>query len=289
MTNSNKASITSKLALIIFLVASAIGFSKDVPKPDIMLAKSYSEGIDLSQYWVSEKYDGVRALWDGKQFISRGGNIYHAPEWFTEYFPEQRLDGELWIARQSFELLVSTVRDRKPDDDAWKKVKYMVFDLPDAEDIFDIRLNKLNLIINESQIPWLETVKQIKVTSHRALMAYLEEITNAGAEGLMLHKGSSYYRGKRSSDLLKVKPFEDAEAVVISHIAGKGKHEGRLGALLVKLSNGIEFKLGSGFTDAERESPPKIGTIITYRFRGKTKNGIPRFASYLRIRSDINQ
>jgi len=144
-------------------------------------------------------------------------------------------------------------------------------------------------VIKVAQVPWLHAVEQKKVANHQALMDYLEEVTSAGAEGLMLHKGSSYYRGKRSNDLLKVKPFADAEAEVIAHIAGKGKHLGRLGALLIKLKNGTEFKLGSGFTDAERENPPKIGSIITYRYRGKTKNGIPRFASYLRIRSDVNQ
>jgi len=133
MIKPNSSSIVSKIVFLILLTMSVLGFAKDATKPNIMLAKSYYEGIDLNQYWVSEKYDGVRALWDGKQFISRGGNIYHAPDWFTENFPKKKLDGELWIARQSFELLVSTVRDRKPDHDAWRKVKFMVFDVPDVD------------------------------------------------------------------------------------------------------------------------------------------------------------
>ena len=277
------------LVLIVFLFLfsnSQSVFSKDVPKPEIMLANVYHEGIDLNEYWVSEKYDGVRALWDGKQFISRGGNIYHAPDWFIEGFPAQRLDGELWIARQSFELLVSTVRDRRPDHKAWEQVKFMVFDVPDIDDVFDIRLSHLNNIIQDSKIPWLQAVKQIKVRDHAALNKYLKEITGLGAEGLMLHKGSSLYRGKRSNDLLKVKPYEDAEAVVVSHIPGKGKYENSLGALVVALESGVTFKLGTGFSDAERNNPPKIGSMVTYRFRGKTKNGIPRFASFLRERLD---
>ena len=277
------------LALIVFLFlfsSSQPVFSKDVPKPEIMLANVYHEGIDLDDYWVSEKYDGVRALWDGKQFISRGGNIYHAPDWFIEDFPAQRLDGELWIARQSFELLVSTVRDRKPDHKAWEQVRFMVFDVPDIDDIFDIRLNHLNNIIQDSKIPWLQAVKQIKVRDHAALDEYLKEITGLGAEGLMLHKGSSLYRGKRSNDLLKVKSYEDAEALVVSHIPGKGKYENSLGALVVALESGVTFKLGTGFSDVERNNPPKVGSMVTYRFRGKTKNGIPRFASFLRERLD---
>ena len=269
----------------LFLLPSLL-FAKDVPKPQLMLANVYHEGLDLGDYWVSEKYDGVRALWDGEQFISRGGNIYHAPDWFIADFPKQHLDGELWITRQSFELLVSTVRDKQPDHDAWRKVKFMVFDAPKIDEIFDKRLSHLNSLIKFTSIPWLIAVEQIKLKDHKALMKHLDKLTELGAEGLMLHKGSSLYRAKRTGDLLKVKPYEDAEAVVIGHIPGKGKYTNMLGALNVALANGDTFKIGTGFTDAERRSPPKIGSVITYQFRGKTKNGIPRFASFLRVRSD---
>jgi len=275
------------LVILFLAMHSQALLAKDVPKPNIMLANVYHEGIDLDDYWVSEKFDGVRALWDGNKFISRGGNIYHAPAWFIEDFPKQRLDGELWIARQSFELLVSTVRDKTPDDKAWTKVKFMVFDIPDIEAIFDQRLLQLNNIIKTAQIPWLQPVRQIKLKDHQALIRYLNKVTKLGAEGLMLHKGSSFYRGKRSGDLLKVKAYEDAEAVVVGHIPGKGKYADALGALLVSLDSGIRFKIGTGFSDAERRNPPKIGSVITYQFRGKTKNNIPRFASYLRERTDV--
>jgi len=275
------------LVILFLAMHSQALLAKDVPKPNIMLANVYHEGIDLDDYWVSEKFDGVRALWDGNKFISRGGNIYHAPAWFIEDFPKQRLDGELWIARQSFELLVSTVRDKTPDDKAWTKVKFMVFDIPDIEAIFDQRLLQLNNIIKTAQIAWLQPVRQIKLKDHQALIRYLDKVTKLGSEGLMLHKGSSFYRGKRSGDLLKVKAYEDAEAVVVGHIPGKGKYADALGALLVSLDSGIRFKIGTGFSDAERRNPPKIGSVITYQFRGKTKNNIPRFASYLRERTDV--
>jgi len=276
------------IAIFYMVIACNTIFARDLPKPNLMLANVYHRDIDLSQYWVSEKFDGVRALWDGKQFISRGGNIYHAPDWFIADFPEERLDGELWISRQSFELLVSTVRDRLPDNEAWRKVKFMVFDMPDIAENFDERLRQLNEIIHSTQVPWLKVVEQIKLKDHKVLMKYLNTITQLGAEGLMLHKGSSLYRGKRSGDLLKVKPYEDAEAVVIGHISGKGKYTNMLGAITVELKNGDTFKIGTGFSDAERSDPPKIGSVITYQFRGKTKNGIPRFASFLRVRVDAN-
>lgn len=278
----------SFMTIVIFCLITAFNHSvaRDLPKPSLMLANVYHQGLDLNEYWVSEKFDGVRALWDGKQFISRGGNIYHAPKWFIANFPNKRLDGELWISRQSFELLVSTVRDKTPDEQAWKAVKFMVFDMPDIEEVFDERLTQLSELIQSLQIPWLKAVEQIKVTDHKALMDYLDSITKLGAEGLMLHKGSSLYRAKRSGDLLKVKPYEDAEAVVIEHIGGKGKYTDMMGAIVVALDNGDTFKIGSGFTDEERRNPPEIGAIITYQFRGLTKNGIPRFATFLRIRHD---
>ena len=270
----------------IFLISVAFSLvsAKDFPKPALMLANTYHSGIDLNDYWVSEKYDGVRALWDGKQLISRGGNIYHAPSWFIKGFPQQRLDGELWIARQRFEDVISTVRDKQPDDKAWRKVKFMVFDIPDSAVTFSQRIQRMQSVISELNIPWLKMVKQWKVKTHAELMTQLKDITDARAEGLMLHRGASFYKGKRSGDLLKVKPYEDAEAIVIKHIPGKGKYVGALGALVVEMPNGLQFKIGTGFSDDERHNPPSIGETITYQHRGKTKNGIPRFASFLRIR-----
>jgi len=274
------------VSLIFISVLPSTIFARDLPKPALMLASIYHDGINLNEYWVSEKYDGVRAIWDGKQLVSRGGNIYHAPKWFTKPLPKQKLDGELWIARQKFEQVVSTVRDKLPNDEAWRQIKFMVFDMPDLTTRFDERLTQLDKIIKGINTPWIKMVKQWKVSNHSVLMKELKTITKAGAEGLMLHKGSSFYKGKRSGDLLKVKPYEDAEAVVIKHLRGKGKYSNMLGAMLVEMPNGKQFKIGSGFTDTERQSPPAIGQIITYQYRGKTKNGIPRFATYLRIRRD---
>ncbi|MEE9328120.1 MAG: DNA ligase [Cocleimonas sp.] len=277
-----KTFLTVLVLLLSIFSNSAI--CRDAAKPSLMLAKIYHQGINLDEYWVSEKYDGVRALWNGQQLISRGGNIYHAPPWFIENFPKQKLDGELWLARQSFERVVSTVRDDIPDEEAWRQVKYMVFDMPDSPFQFDKRIELITQVVNEADIPWLKKVKQWKVKTHPDLMKQLKEITTAGAEGLMLHRGDSLYRGKRTGDLLKVKAYQDAEAIVIKHFSGKGKYLNSLGALLVKMPSGIEFKIGTGFTDKERKHPPAIGETISYQYHGKTKNGVPRFASFLRIR-----
>jgi len=272
------------ITVLLIVSLSTVGFARDLAKPKIILANIYHQGLDLSNYWVSEKLDGVRAYWDGKQLVSRGGNIYHAPDWFIADFPTQKLDGELWIARQNFELVVSTVRDKIPDERAWQEIKYMAFDVPDLETPFDDRLLQLETTIKTANIPWLRLVKQWRVSDHKTLMSQLETYIKAGAEGLMLHRGSSTYKGKRSGDLLKVKPYQDAEAVVIQHIEGKGKYKGMMGALVVRMPNDLEFKIGTGFSDKERQNPPAVGATVTYQYHGKTKNGVPRFASFLRIR-----
>ena len=274
---------TNACVFLISVVMLSVS-AKDLPKPALMLANIYQQGVNLDEYWVSEKYDGVRALWDGEKLISRGGNIYHAPKWFIKDFPRQKLDGELWIDRQSFELVVSTVRDGIPDDNAWKRVKFMVFDMPESPIVFDDRLKCMKRVVTDRAIPWLKLVKQWKVDNHADLMNQLDHFVSSGAEGLMLHRGSSFYKGKRTGDLLKVKQTQDAEAIVLKHFSGKGKYTDKLGAILVEMPNGIQFKIGSGFSDYERSNPPPIGQTITYQYIGKTKKGVPRFASFLRLR-----
>ncbi|CAA0094986.1 DNA ligase [Zhongshania aliphaticivorans] len=252
--------------------------------PPLMLANRYHSDIDITAYWVSEKLDGVRAYWDGHQLISRQGNKYHAPKWFIADFPATPLDGELWMGRGQFDALSAAVRKTVALDSEWETIRFMVFDLPNADGDFDNRLIKLSHIINEQASPFLALVKQRKFSSHTTLQQHFDEIIALGGEGLMLHLGSSTYRSTRSDDLLKLKRYQDAEATVLAHLPGKGKYQGMLGSLLVETQDGRRFKIGSGFTDAQRRSPPAIGSIITYKYYGLTNKGTPRFASFLRLR-----
>jgi DNA ligase-1 len=252
--------------------------------PSLTLARVYHPQQDLTAYWVSEKLDGVRAYWDGQQLFSKRGNIYHAPAWFTRDFPSQSLDGELWIGRGTFEQLVSTVRKHNPVDAEWKQVKYMIFDLPASTTVFTSRLMEMQKLLGDSNHPYLQLIKQTRVDSHAALMRHLDQVIAAKGEGLMLHHGNAQYRAGRTNDVLKVKRFDDAEATVIAHLPGKGKYHNMLGALLVETENGIQFRIGTGFSDAQRSNPPPIGSIVTYQYTGTTKNGLPKFASFLRIR-----
>ena len=254
--------------------------------PELTLANVYQKGMPLDGYWVSEKLDGVRAYWTGEKFLSRGGHEYRAPDWFSRKFPAHPLDGELWMGRGRFAELSGVVRQVVPDEDDWRRVRFMVFDLPDQEATFDQRLARLRVLIEKVGSPYMALVDQQRASTHENLMRRLDEVVDIGGEGLMLRLGASGYRIGRSNDLLKVKQYQDAEAVVVQHLPGKGKYEGLMGSLLVELENGRQFRIGSGFSDAERASPPDPGTVITFKYYGYTATGLPRFASFLRIRND---
>lgn len=257
----------------------------------LMLANVYHRGVPLADYWVSEKYDGVRGYWDGKQLLTRGGERVNAPPWFTAGWPATALDGELWAGRGQFATAVSTVRQQTPIDTAWRGMRFMVFDLPAQGGPFTERIPVLNRLIATLALPWVQPVAQTRVANHQALQALLTKTVRLGGEGLMLHRGASLYRAQRNDDLLKVKTFDDAEARVIAHIPGKGKYAGLLGALLVETPAAEgqpvrRFKLGTGFSDEQRRNPPALGSWVTYRFRGLNDSGTPRFASFMRVRED---
>ncbi len=276
-------------ALAFFCCFALISFALPAPAadaPSLLLAKVYRGDIELVDYWVSEKLDGVRAYWDGSQLLSRGGRVYQAPAWFTEGFPATPLDGELWMGRGSFDTLSGLVRRQQPDPEQWRRVRYMVFDLPAATGDFDQRLTQLRHLVAELNSPYVAIVEQTRVATETALMVRLDAVVRGGGEGLMLHRGSSRYRAVRSDDLLKLKKHQDAEAVVVAHLPGTGKYSGMLGALLVERADGVRFRLGSGFSDAQRADPPVIGSTVTYKYYGSTSRGLPRFASFMRIRAE---
>ena len=253
-----------------------------------MLSGVYRPGIALEAYWLSEKYDGLRGYWDGQRLLTRGGQTVQAPSWFTAGWPAVPMDGELWAGRGQFERALSTVRQQIPDDDAWREIRFMVFDLPTHSGPFTQRILAYHQLVKTLAQPWVQAVPQEKISSHADLMARLDNMVKHGGEGLMLHHGGALYRAVRSDDLLKVKTHDDAEARVVGYVPGQGKYAGLMGALLVQTADGRRFRLGSGFTDAQRREPPALGAWVTYRFRGLHTSGLPRFASFLRVRYDMN-
>ena len=273
-------------ALLAFSAPAALA-GETGAAPPLPLANVYREDVDLDRYWVSEKLDGVRAYWDGERLRSRKGNRINAPPWFVAHFPRVPLDGELWMGRGTFERLSGAVRRQSPDDAQWREIRFMVFDLPSSPATFDRRLQRLREMFETIASPCVALVEQFRVADRAELMERLDRVVAAGGEGLMLHKGGSLYTAGRSDDLLKLKAHEDAEAVVIGHLPGKGRLTGMLGALLVETPKGLRFRLGTGFSDEQRRNPPPLGATVTYKHYGRTRNGVPRFASFLRVRDEI--
>ncbi len=252
--------------------------------PQLALAKNFKDSLMTHPFWVSEKLDGIRCYWNGQELLSRSGRLIHAPTWFLKNIPNTAMDGELWIKRGSYQPLSRIVLDKKPDEKLWRQVSFQVFDLPQSPAPFEIRQQQLQTLISNSGAAHIAWVEQKEMHSLPNIKARLEEVSKSGGEGLMLRVPSSLYEAGRSSDLLKMKLRQDAEAIVIAYQAGRGKYENMMGAIWVEMSNGQLFKIGTGFTNLERETPPPIGSEITYSYQGYTEKGLPRFASYLRAK-----
>jgi DNA ligase-1 len=266
--------------------ASATGASSGVA-PKVLLAQRWDSVQDVSSWWISEKLDGVRAYWDGERFISRQGNVYWAPAWFIEGLPPEPLDGELWVGRKRFQQTVSIVR-RQDESDQWKDVRYLVFDAPACEGGFEARHAYLEQLFTDNAPPYALLVAQQRCRDLDHLREELAHVEGLGGEGLMLRQPGSRYVPGRSTTLLKVKTFHDAEARVVDHLPGTGKHSGRLGALRAELPDGTLFSVGTGLSDAEREDPPAIGALITFRYQELTDGGVPRFPSFVGARHDLS-
>ena len=284
--------MTSRLAclllpVLLLLSAAPPLHAAGASPPRLMLATGYHEGIDVSRYWVSEKLDGVRGRWDGRALWTRGGLPVQAPAWFTAGWPPVPMDGELWLGRGRFEVTSGTVRAGDADDPAWREMRFMVFDLPDDPGRFSERVLHMRSLLDAAAVAWLRPVAQYRVGDAAELDALLATMVAAGAEGLMLQHEDARYRVGRSDGVLKYKPYDDAEARVIGHTPGKGKYRGMLGALVVERADGLRFRIGSGFTDAQRAAPPPVGSVVTYRYNGVSNRGVPRFARFLHVRHEL--
>ena len=275
------------ITLLIFLAFAALDASHSrADSGNLILAEVASKTIDPSAYLVSEKLDGVRAIWDGKVLRFRSGNTVLAPAWFIGALPKTPLDGELWLGRGQFDELSGIVRTFPPRDQDWLRLSLQVFELPNAPGSFAQRYVRMQEIAATAQFAQLQVVPQRTLQTNAQLQAYLHSVVRAGGEGLMLHLASANYQTGRQNVLLKLKPVLDAEAEVVGYRAGKGKFIGMLGSLELKTDSGVRFRLGTGFKNTDRMNPPQIGARVSYSYQGLTKNGVPRFASFLRVRID---
>ncbi|WP_411993119.1 DNA ligase [Agarivorans sp. DSG3-1] len=277
-------SLSAKLSVCLFLACANEGLAQQQP-PQLILATDYQQGLDLQRYWVCEKYDGVRAYWDGKQLLSRNGHVIGLPESIAQQLPNVAVDGELWLGRGQFSALVSLVKQKNSRVEQWQDVRFVVFDLPNYPGPYQQRYRQLQTLSSTSAF--------MTVPSYRAypgrpkLEQELAKISAEGGEGLMLRDPESMYIPSRSNALIKYKSYQDAEAEVVAYSGGKGKYSGKLGALVVQDQQGRRFKIGSGLSDQLRSNPPPIGSLVEYRYNGLTEHGKPRFARFVRVHQTL--
>lgn len=271
-----------------------------------LLKLSEYKGQNVGGWLASEKLDGVRAYWDGRNLRSRNGKILAAPEAWSAHFPPFALDGELYTARGEFEKIQSTVMDKTPSVATWSEIKFYVFDVPEADGGLLERLSELEKFIakNPQAGQNLKIIKQVKVKDNAEFEAFAEHIVAKGGEGAVAREPNAPYERKRSKNALKYKKFKDAECEVTAINEGTGKYAGLMGSVtckalsvagsnsdeqndeLLQPASGVKFKIGSGFSDRDRANPPKIGSIITYKYQNLTAKGVPRFPVFLRVRED---
>ena len=255
---------------------------KDESYIEAALAEKWTSE-DPTGYYMSEKLDGMRCLWDGHTLRTRNGNLIHAPDKMVSQLPSIALDGELFLDRGQFQALMSIVKSHVPSDD-WSKVRFMVFDAPRVAAPFQGRLDEIKKSLNSCNWVFMHEQKRCQGRDH--VTTELDRILKMGGEGVMLRHPRAPYKHGRTTDLLKVKKFMDAEAYVTGHEKGTGRNNGRMGALKCRDKDGITFKIGTGFPDSMRDNPPAIGTLITYKFQEKTVAGKPRFPVFVRVRID---
>ncbi|WP_232471937.1 DNA ligase [Vibrio gazogenes] len=276
------------LSLLMLSQAADAGRHDESSPEQVMLANTYIPGryeLKFNHYRASEKLDGIRGVWDGKQLRTRNGTPIHAPQWFLRQLPPFPVEGELWAGRGQFHLVQQTILDQQPDPNSWQQMSFMLFDIPFGVGPYHQRYHKIaSWLRHQSDVSHIHLIEQVALTSQKALDKLMQRITQANGEGIMLRDWNAVYHSGRSDTLLKIKPYRDDEAQVIGYKNGKGKYQNQVGALLVRSRQGVEFYVGSGLTDQQRASPPTIGSWITYRYDRMTAKGKPRFARFLRER-----
>lgn len=260
-----------------FLLFFFVVLSLEAKKPELLLLNNYEDDINVTSWYMSEKLDGVRAFWDGEKLISRSGKVFKAPRFFTEDFPKHELDGELWTLRDDFSNVVSIV-NKKEEHNGWHQLSYNIFEVPQAKGTLLQRLSQVK------ETKYIKIIKQIKVKDKKHLNDFLKSVEKKGAEGVVVRDGSLEYYTGRDNNALKVKSYTDTECEVVGYNQGQGKYEGLLGSLSCRMKNMKIIKIGSGFNEYERKNPPKIGTIITFKYYGLTSKDNPRFPIFLKIR-----
>lgn len=231
-------------------------------------------GQNIRGWLMSEKLDGVRSIWTGSELVSRKGLVFKAPEWFKAQLPADfKLDGELWMGRNTLQSLVGIVRSEAGD---WSDVRYCVFDAPEAYGTLLERLSEASYQINKCLSKVAYTVEQKPCRSRAAELEFFNSIIAQGGEGTVIRNTEARYELRRSKNALKHKARESSEALTVGHIAGKNDAE--IGSIAVVWHN-VRFNIG--LPKSLKLNPPDIGSLVTFAYSGLTEAGTPREASFV--------
>ncbi len=252
-------------------------------KPALFSLKTYDANrhTNLIGWVMSEKLDGVRGFWDGKQLLTRSGKVLNPPKWFIKNYPPFAIDGELWRKRGDFDRISSIVRSTKSKQ-RWRQITHQIFEVPNQTGNLSQRLAVLAQYLNAHPDTPIRLIEQIPIQHKAQLAKYLKSIMDKGGEGVVVRNPQLAYQTGRLSSALKVKPYQNSECVIIAILGGKRKYLGKMGSVKCRTKTGNVVKIGSGFSDAQREHPPEIGTRIAFKYYGLTKKGKYRNSVFLK-------
>ncbi len=243
--------------------------------------KPYSKSKNPRGYWISEKYDGVRASWNGVELVTKHGNRIEAPAWWTARLPIADMDGELWAGRGKFQAALNLITS--PLDLAdWGTVRLMTFDAP----MRNVPMSERQEIL--ASLPKSESwakVDHVECEGREHMMSEFARVDKAGGEGIVLHHPDTYYERGPTWTMMKLKRRDDSEGRVVGHNEAGGHWAGTIGSLRIATDDGAEFSL-NGLPDAVRSAPPPLGERVSFWHMGFTGRGIPRQARWHRVRGD---
>ena len=232
--------------------------------------------------------DGMVAGRSGKPIIS-APHIFEDMKLIFEKYPDLAFDGELYAdsLAHNFEKLISLAKKTKPTESdliqSKNELQYHIYDIVDTSMLFTERQNVIQKIFREylDDVDSVKMVPTVQVIDREHMdKLYAEYIMN-GQEGQMIRTNAKY-QGKRSSDLLKRKEFEDAEFEILGVIEGQGTWQNMAKSLKVVTPNGDVFHAGIKGTQEYcrnllENANDVIGKFATIRYQNLSNAGIPRF------------
>lgn len=275
-----------------------------IPEFNVALAESFDKYVskidwENDSYFAMRKLDGVRCIAikesDQVMFYSRNAKEFDTLGRLKEALltvpGDFVLDGELCLVDENGdEDFQSVMKEIRRKDHTIAAPLFKVFDcltvrefeISSSAATYSERMSR-DLIQDLQKLPVVDVVPMHRVKSAEEVSELMTEATSLGWEGLILRKDAPY-KGKRTSDLLKVKKFHDAEFNVIdlayeehrSLINGVDTKEEVLAQIYIDYK-GNRVGVGSGFTKEQRryykEHPEElIGAVVTIQFFEETTN-----------------